>query len=150
MTQERSTLTICPTSICSAEGSPARAFQMPANASDLKMQEVLSSLNWPAWLKEEGRLIFSLRTSPDCYRMTKAGRILPSSPRLMTWGIASNGLCLTASILTFLNQESGCSLSAILIEDAPEKYYLSSAQTAKLLYKSSAARKDRASTTPRG
>jgi hypothetical protein len=34
-----------------------------------------------------------------------------------------------------------------LIPDAPEKYFLSSAQAAKLLYKSSAARKAPASTT---
>lgn len=39
--------------------------------------------------------------------------------------------------------ESGCSLSDILIPDAPEKYFLSSEQSEKLLYKSSAGRRDR-------
>ena len=39
------------------------------------------------------------------------------------------------------------SLSAILIPDAPEKYFLSSAQVEKLLYKSSEARKAPVSTT---
>ena len=46
--------------------------------------------------------------------------------------------------------ESGCSLSDILIPDAPEKYFLSSEQTEKLLYKSSAGRRDRESMTPEG
>ena len=45
--------------------------------------------------------------------------------------------------------ESGCSLSDILIPDAPEKYFLSSEQTEKLLYKSSAGRRDRESMTQR-
>ena len=79
--------------------------------------------------------------------MTRAGRFLPSSPRLMTWGTAWNGWCLTANILESRNPEGGCSLSAILIPDAPEKYFLSSAQVEKLLYKSSEARKAPVSTT---
>ena len=73
--------------------------------------------------------------------MTKAGRFLSSSPRLMTWGTAWNGWCLTANILESLNQGEGFSLSDILIPDAPGKYYLSSAQVEKLLYKSSEGRK---------
>ena len=63
------------------------------------------------------------------------------------WGIMSNGWCLTANILESRNPEGGCSLSAILIPDAPEKYFLSSAQVEKLLYKSSEARKAPVSTT---
>ena len=61
--------------------------------------------------------------------------------------IAWNGWCLTANILESRNPEGGCSLSAILIPDAPEKYFLSSAQVEKLLYKSSEARKAPVSTT---
>ena len=51
--------------------------------------------------------------------------------------IMSNGLCLTANILESLNQDGGCSLSDILIPDAPEKYFLSLEQMQKLLYRSS-------------
>ena len=79
--------------------------------------------------------------------MTAAGRLRPSSPRFLTWGTMSNGLCLTANILESRSQGGGCSLSAILIPDAPEKYFLSSAQVEKLLYKSSEARKAPVSTT---
>ena len=46
--------------------------------------------------------------------------------------------------------ESGCSLSDILIPDAPEKYFLSSEQTGKLLYKSSEAHRAQESMTPEG
>ena len=53
----------------------------------------------------------------------------------------SNGLCLTANVSESRNQDEGCSLSDILIPDALEKYYLSSAQVEKLLYKSSEGRK---------
>ena len=59
-------------------------------------------------------------------------------------------LCLTARISVSPRSESGCSLSDILIPDAPEKYFLSSEQTEKLLYKSSAGRRDRESMTPEG
>ena len=49
-----------------------------------------------------------------------------------------------------LRSESGCSLSDILIPDAPEKYFLSSEQTEKLLYKSSEAHRAQESMTPEG
>ena len=125
-----------------------RRFLQLAGGKDLKMQEVLSSLNWPEWLKRRGLCIFFLKTCLGSFRMTEAGRLASSSPRFMTWGIMSNGLCLTANILESLNQDGGCSLSDILIPDAPEKYFLSSEQTEKLLYKSSAGRRDRESMTP--
>ena len=74
---------------------------------------------------------------PAYLLLENAGRFLPSSPRLMTWGTAWNGWCLTARISVSPRSESGCSLSDILIPDAPEKYFLSSVQIEKLLYHSS-------------
>ena len=82
--------------------------------------------------------------------MIKGKPFRSSSPHWMTWGTMSNGLCLTANVLESLNRDEGCSLSDILIPDAPEKYYLSSAQVEKLLYKSSEDRKAPASTTQTG
>ena len=52
----------------------------------MKMQEVLSSLNWPEWLKKNDRRIFSLKTCLGSFRMTEAGHLVSSSPRFMTWG----------------------------------------------------------------
>ena len=136
-TQEPLTPKNSPTSTSCAEASPARRFLQLAGGKDLKMQEVLSSLNWPEWLKRRGLCIFFLKTCLGSFRMTEAGRLASSSPRFMTWGIMSNGLCLTANILESRNQDGGCSLSDILIPDAPEKYFLSLEQMKKLLYRSS-------------
>ncbi len=79
---------------------------------------------------------FLLENVPDSYRMTKGGRFTPSSVRFLSWGTMSNGRCLTARISESRSQESGCILSDILMEDVPEKYYLSQYQTEQLLYKS--------------
>ena len=45
------------------------------------MQEALSSLNWPEWLKRNDRRIFFLKTCLGSFRMTEAGRLVSSSPR---------------------------------------------------------------------
>ena len=73
--------------------------------------------------------------------------LLLENVRFQTWGTASNGWCLTAKTSAYPSQDEGCTLSAILIEDAPEKYYLSQAQIEKLLFKSSAALRAPESTT---
>ncbi len=112
--------------------------------------EELSSLRLPDWLKPESLRICCLKMFPACSRMTRGGRLLSSSPRWMSWGIMSSGQCLTAPISTSPNQGEGCSLSDILIPDAPEKYFLSSEMTQKLLYKSSEGRRAPGSTTPAG
>ncbi len=79
----------------------------------------------PDWLQTNDLRIFSLKTYPVCFRMTKGGRFTPSSVRYLNWGIMSNGKCLTARISESPSQGSGCILSDILMEDVPEKYYLS-------------------------
>ena len=103
--------------------------------------EELSSLRLPDWLKPNDLRICCLKMFPDFYRMTKGKPFRSSSPHWMTWGIMSSSLCLTANILESLNQGEGFTLSDILIPDVPGKYYLSSAQVEKLLYKSSEGRK---------
>ena len=45
------------------------------------------------------------------------------------------GRYLTAKISEYRNHEIECSLSAILVDNVPEKYYLSRKQAEKLLYK---------------
>ena len=125
--------------ISSAQVSPVSRFQALAAAKDLGILEVLCSLKLPDWLKQSGQSIFYLRMFPDCFRMTGGGRLQESLARFQTWGIVSNGLCLTQNILESPNQGGGCSLSAILIPDAPGKYFLSSEQVQRLLYRSSMA-----------
>ena len=63
-----------------------------------------------------------------------SGRTLnTSSPRLLKWGIISNGWCLTANTSESPNSEGGCILSDILIRDVPERYFLSAAAMRKIL-----------------
>ena len=45
------------------------------------------------------------------------------------------GRYLTAKISEYRNHEIECSLSAILVDNVPEKYYLSRKQAENLLYK---------------
>ena len=78
--------------------------------------------------------ICSLKMFPDCYHITKAGRLRPSLVRWMNWGTMSYGKCLTAQILESPNPEKECSLSDFLEKNAPEKYCLSRTQIQKLLY----------------
>ena len=140
-TQPKLTPQTCRTSTCSAEDSPARHFLRLAADGALPTPEELSSLRLPDWLKQSDLRICCLKMFPAFYRMTKGKPFRSSSPHWMTWGTMSNGLCLTANVLESRNQDEGCSLSDILIPDAPGKYYLSSAQVEKLLYKSSEGRK---------
>ena len=70
-----------------------------------------------------------------------------TSVRYLSWGTVWNGKCLTARILESPNPENGCILSDILIEDVPEKYYLSQQQMERLLYKSRQEGKGNGSTT---
>ena len=138
---QRSTLQTCRTSTSCAEDSLVRHFQSLAEEGALTTPAALSSLKLPDWLKQSDLRICCLKMFPAFYRMTKGKPFRSSSPHWMTWGTMSNGLCLTANVLESRNQDEGCSLSDILIPDAPEKYYLSSAQVEKLLYKSSEGRK---------
>ena len=106
----------------------ARHSQSLDEGKDLPMQEEPFSLKLPDWLQTNDLRIFSLKTYPVCFRMTKGGRFTPSSVRYLNWGIMSNGKCLTARISESPSQGSGCILSDILMEDVPEKYYLSQKQ----------------------
>ena len=83
---------------------------------------------------EVARLVADKR--PAYFLLEKGGRFTPSSVRYLNWGIMSNGKCLTARISESPSQGSGCILSDILMEDVPEKYYLSQKQMEQLLYKS--------------
>ena len=111
--------------------------------------EELSSLRLPDWLKPESLRICCLKMFPAFYSMTRDRRLRPSSPRFMSWGMVSNGMCATAQTTGLLNRGKGCSLSDILIPDAPARYFLSPEMTARLLYSSSEERRDTGSTRGR-
>ena len=72
-----------------------------------------------------------------------------SSMRWTDWGMVWNGKCLTAKISASLNPAAGCTLSAILTPDVPEKYFLSPRQQAQLLYSFGAGSRESESTPPK-
>ena len=143
MTQEILKQNECRTLIFYVRDFLARHSQSLDEGKDLPMQEEPFSLKLPDWLQTNDLRIFSLKTYPVCFRMTKGGRFTPSSVRYLNWGIMSNGKCLTARISESPSQGSGCILSDILMEDVPEKYYLSQKQMEQLLYKSMLANRER-------
>ena len=124
-----------------AADSLAKAFQLLESGADLKTQEEHCSLKSLELPPIKNLNICSLKTFPDSYRMTAAGRLRPSSLRFQNWGTMSHGRFLTAQISVFPNPEKECFLSAVLEKNAPEKYYLSPNQIQKLLFKKSAADK---------
>ena len=146
MTQEKLTQTNCPISTLFAEDSLAKAFQSLENEKDSAIPEELSSLKLPELPPSKNLNICCLRTFPDCYRMTAAGRLRPSSVHWMNWGTTSNGRCLTAQILELPSQEKECSLSDFIEKSVPEKYCLSQTQIQKLLSKEFPERKENEST----
>lgn len=146
-TQETSRLEECRILICSAQDFLARHSQSLDGGKGLQTQGEPCSLRLPDWLEPNGLLIFSLKMFPACFRMTKGGRFTPSSVRFMNWDTMWNGRCLTARISESRSQEGGCMLSDILMEDVPEKYFLSPEQTRRLLYKSSQEDRGNGSTT---
>ena len=83
MMQERSALTNCPISTLYAEDSLAKAFQSLESEEASTTQEELSSLRLPESLLLKNLNICCLKTYPVSYRMTKAGRLRPSSVRWM-------------------------------------------------------------------
>ena len=135
MTQETSTPMSCPASTSFAEDFLARASASPDTERALTTLAELFFSRLPEYLELKSPLLFFLKTYPACCRMTKAGPSPSYSGRFLAWGIMSSGKCLTAKITESPSPEGGCSLSDILEKDAPEKYYLSSAQMEKLLYR---------------
>ena len=135
MTQEKLTPKSCLISTLYAEDSLVKAFQSLEKGAALTMQEELSSLRSPGLPPLKNLSICSLKMFPDCYHITKAGRLRPSSVRWMNWGTMSYGKCLTAQILMSPSPEKECILSDFIEKSVPEKYCLSQTQIQKLLSK---------------
>src|SRR5699024_8257517 len=99
----------------------------------------------PESLKRNGLHFFLWKMSSVCYRMTKAGHLKPSSPRLLNWGMVSNGVCITAPTSECHKKDGDCILSQVLEDEVPEKYFLSAAAMQKILSNSSPDRRENGS-----
>ena len=145
-TQPKSTPAECRISTCFAPVFRVNRGQHQGINWALLTPEALSSLRLPDWLKQGSLRICCLKMFPEFYSTTRDGRLRQSSPRFMSWGMVSNGMCVTAQTTKCLNRGEGSILSDILIPDAPAKYFLSPEQTERLLFKSLEGRRDREST----
>lgn len=76
-----------PTSTYFAADFLAKVSRLRDGVSVSEIQEALSSLKLPESLQKNGLRFYSWRMSSVCYRMTAARRLIPSSPRLLKWGI---------------------------------------------------------------
>ena len=85
----------------------------------------LSSLKSQGSLPFSNLSIYSSRTSRGLLAMIKGTPLRQSSDHWMSWGMMSNGKCLTARILESPKTENECSLSDILEEQVGDKYFLS-------------------------
>ena len=113
-----------------AENEPVPWDAMESALQEADTPAVLRKLDW---LKPDALHICHPQNYPDFRRMAKNGRLLPSEPRMCTWGIAWKGLCFTQPVREEKGTGGGCALSQILIPDAPERFFLSKKQVEKLL-----------------
>ena len=135
MTQEKLYPNSYPISTFLLDDSLVRAFQLPEQEKDLMIQEEHCFSRLLELLPLKNLSISSSKMFPVCLTMTPAGHLKQSSVHWMSWGMMCAGRYLTAKISEFPNHEIECTLSDIIEDNVPEKYYLSRKQAEKLLYK---------------
>lgn len=135
MTQEKLYPNSYPISTFLLEGFPVSPSQSPEQEKDLTIQEERCFSRLLEFLPLKNLSVSSSKMFPVCLTMTQAKHLKQSSVHWMVWGMMCAGRYLTAKISEFPSHEIECSLSAILEDNVPEKYYLSRKQAEKLLYK---------------
>ena len=135
MTQEKLYPNSYPISTFLLEDFPVSPSQSQEREKDLTTQEERCFSRLLELLPLKNLSISTWKTFPVCLTTTKAGHLKQSSVHWMAWGIMCAGRYLTAKISEFPSHEIECSLSDILEDNVPEKYYLSRKQAEKLLYK---------------
>lgn len=114
---------------------PVSPSQSQEREKDLTTQEEHCFSRLLELLPLKNLSISSSKMFPVCLTMTPAGHLKQSSVHWMSWGMMCAGRYLTAKISEFPNHEIECTLSDIIEDNVPEKYYLSRKQAEKLLYK---------------
>jgi len=135
MTQEKLYPNSYPISTLLPADFPVSPSQSQEQERVLTIQEERCFLKLQELLPLKNLSISSSKMFPVCLTMTQAKHLKQSSVRWLSWGMMYAGRYLTAKISEFPNQEIECSLSDILEDNVPEKYYLSRKQAEKLLYK---------------
>lgn len=86
----------CQVSTSCVEDFPARLFQLLESEKALRILEGLYSLRSPEYVKLSDLKLYSLRTSEDFSPTMAELPLRPSSESWGTWGIVSNGKCVTS------------------------------------------------------
>lgn len=132
-TSEQLTLPGSPTLTSFVADSLVRLFPLLENEGDLTTPEELYSLTSHGFSKKNNQDCVYWKTSKDCYLMTMAELSKSSSPRLLSWGMMSNGKCVTQRISASPKTGKGSSLSDILEERPDPKYFLSSRMVERIM-----------------
>ena len=114
----------------------AKVSAWPENEQDLKVNQVSFEKYFESLGKSEKKIDpngLSTRMLKECLAATEDLTTLPFSLKWMDWGMISNGKISTASI-TFPKIVSESTLSDILEDTVPEKYFLSKEQMEKLTF----------------
>ena len=127
------TLVPSPTLTSSAGDFLAKVSLLLEKEGDLTTPEELSFLKSLGFSRKSNQDCVYWKTSKDCYLMTREELSKSSSPRLMSWGMTSNGKCVTQRISASPKTGSASSLSDILEEHPDPKYFLSLDMTKKIL-----------------
>lgn len=135
MTQEKSYPNSYPISTLLPADFPVSPSQSQEREKDLTIQEERCFLRLLELFPLKNLSISSSKMFPVCLTMTQGKHLKQSSIHWMNWGMMCAGRYLTAKISEYPNHEIECSLSDILEDNVPEKYYLSRKQAEKLLYK---------------
>ena len=128
-TSQQLTLIPCPTSTVLSADFLAKLFQSLGDAEALTIPEGRSSLTLREYCEQNNLDYSSLKMLKDFSATTTEILSKPSSLRLRSWGMTSNGKCLTARITESPKIASGLSLSDILETHPDPKYFLSEKMT---------------------
>ena len=135
MTQEKSYPNSYPISTLLPADFLAKASQSQEQEKDLTIQGERCFLKVQELLPLKNLSISSSKMFPVCLTTTKAGHLKQSFVHWTNWGMMYAGRYLTAKISEYRNHEIECTLSDIIEDNVPAKYYLSRKQAEKLLYK---------------
>ena len=136
MTQEILKQNECRTLIFYARDFLARHSPSLDEGKDLPMQEEPFSSKLPDWLQTKRPAYFLLENVPGLLSHDKGRTFHTILSTLSELGYHVEWKVLNSRISESPSRGSGCILSDILMEDVPEKYYLSQKQMEQLLYKS--------------
>ena len=117
----------------SVGASLAKHFHSQADDWDLRILEELCSLRLLERPNRSNHVFYSWKTSKAYSVTTRERHFEQSSPHWMSWGMMSNGRCLTVKISKCHKTVKEFLLSDILEDTVPDSYFLSEEKVAQLV-----------------